>query len=84
MNYHQAQNILDARRAGADMPQIVVRKALELTGDLTPLDADEWTIPHFASASSTTAHGSQHGTGLMPCRHSGTTGTCYHGWSCDA
>lgn len=33
MNYADAQNLLDQRRAGADMPQAVVDKALELTGD---------------------------------------------------
>ena len=37
MTYHDAQNILDLRRAGADMPQAVVDKALELTGDLEPV-----------------------------------------------
>lgn len=34
MTYTDAQNILDQRRAGADMPQAVVDKALELTGDI--------------------------------------------------
>lgn len=33
MTYVDAQNILDLRRAGADMPQAVIDKALELTGD---------------------------------------------------
>lgn len=37
MTYHDAQNILDQRRAGADMPQAVVDKALELTGDKEPV-----------------------------------------------
>jgi len=36
MSYHDAVNILDLRRAGADMPQAVVDKALELTGDKEP------------------------------------------------
>ena len=34
MTYADAQNILDMRKAGADMPQSVVDRALELTGDL--------------------------------------------------
>lgn len=33
MSYVDAQNLLDQRRAGADMPQEVVDKALEMTGD---------------------------------------------------
>lgn len=33
MTYHQAQNLLDRRRAGEDMPQRQVLKALEMTGD---------------------------------------------------
>lgn len=36
MTYAQAQNILDQRRAGQDMPPQVVDRALELTGDLEP------------------------------------------------
>lgn len=36
MSYVEAQNILDMRRAGADMPQAVVDKALMLTGDIDP------------------------------------------------
>ena len=36
MTYVDAQNILDQRRAGADMPQAVIDKALELTGDKDP------------------------------------------------
>jgi len=36
MSYHDAVNILDMRREGADMPQAVVDKALELTGDKEP------------------------------------------------
>lgn len=43
MSYHEAQNILDARRAGKDMPEAVVLKALELTGDYEP-DAVEQAI----------------------------------------
>jgi len=35
MSYHEAQNILDARRAGKDMPESVVLQALEMTGDYT-------------------------------------------------
>jgi len=38
MSYHEAQNILDARRAGKDMPESMVLKALELTGDYQPDD----------------------------------------------
>lgn len=34
MSHADAQNILDQRRAGADMPEAVVTRALELTGDL--------------------------------------------------
>ena len=34
MTYADAQNILDMRKPGADMPQSVVDRALELTGDL--------------------------------------------------
>jgi len=36
MSDAEAQNILDARRAGKDMPEAVVFKALELTGDYQP------------------------------------------------
>jgi hypothetical protein len=36
MNYIEAQSILDQRRAGADMPEQVITKALELTGDVEP------------------------------------------------
>ena len=36
MTYFDAQNILDMRRAGANMPENVVNRALELTGDITP------------------------------------------------
>lgn len=36
MSYADAINLLDRRRQGADMPDEVVQKALELTGDLTP------------------------------------------------
>lgn len=36
MSHQEAINILDMRRAGADMPQAVVDKALELTGDKEP------------------------------------------------
>jgi len=34
MNYWSAQDLLDARREGADMPQHVILKALTLTGDI--------------------------------------------------
>jgi hypothetical protein len=34
MNYVQAVNLLDMRRAGKDMPVDLVNQALELTGDL--------------------------------------------------
>lgn len=34
MSYHDAMNILDLRAAGADMPEAVINRALELTGDL--------------------------------------------------
>ena len=40
MSYHEAQNILDARRAGKDMPESLVLKALELTGDYQPDEVD--------------------------------------------
>lgn len=36
MTYFQAQELLDQRRQGADMPEAVVNKALELTGDKEP------------------------------------------------
>jgi hypothetical protein len=36
MTRTQAINLLDMRRAGADMPAIVVIRALQLTGDLKP------------------------------------------------
>lgn len=36
MSHADAQNILDQRRAGADMPEAVVNKALEMTGDYEP------------------------------------------------
>lgn len=36
MSYTDAQNILDQRKAGADMPENVVIRALELTGDIDP------------------------------------------------
>ena len=41
MSYHEAQNILDARRAGREMPEAVVLKALELTGDYKPDEVDQ-------------------------------------------
>lgn len=57
MNYHQAKDLLDRRRAGADMPQFIVRKALEMTGDLDPLDDSEWTL-NIVKKSLITASGS--------------------------
>ena len=36
MTRPQANNILDLRRAGQDMPESVVTRALELTGDIEP------------------------------------------------
>ena len=36
MTRAQAHNLLDERRAGADMPEHVVLKALEVTGDYVP------------------------------------------------
>jgi hypothetical protein len=36
--YAEALDVLNARRAGVDMPESVVLKALELTGDYTPQD----------------------------------------------
>jgi hypothetical protein len=34
MTYVQANNLLDLRAAGADIPESVITRALELTGDL--------------------------------------------------
>ena len=34
MTYFDAQNILDQRRAGQDMPEEVVTRALQMTGDV--------------------------------------------------
>lgn len=36
MTHADAHNLLDQRRAGAEMPEIVVNKALELVGDYDP------------------------------------------------
>ena len=36
MTLHDAQNLLDRCKAGESMPQAVINKALELTGDLEP------------------------------------------------
>jgi hypothetical protein len=36
--YADALDVLNARRAGIDMPEQVVLKALELTGDYVPED----------------------------------------------
>lgn len=36
MTHADAHNILDQRRAGEHMPEAVVNKALELTGDYDP------------------------------------------------
>jgi len=35
MNHPEAHNLLDQRKAGADIPQHVINQALFLTGDLT-------------------------------------------------
>jgi len=34
--YEEALDVLNARRAGADMPEAWILKALELTGDYVP------------------------------------------------
>lgn len=34
MNHTQAHNLLDQVREGADMPESVITRALELTGDV--------------------------------------------------
>jgi len=34
MSYYEAAEILDMRKAGADMPEAVVNRALQLTGDM--------------------------------------------------
>ena len=34
MTYHQATNLLDQARAGASIPESVITRALELTGDV--------------------------------------------------
>ena len=49
MSYVDAQNILDMRRAGANMPQYVVEKALEMTGDKVP-DALQETLQEAIQA----------------------------------
>ena len=36
MTHTQAKDILDQRRIGANMPESVVIRALELTGDIDP------------------------------------------------
>lgn len=41
MTYWQAINLLDEQKAGANHPEIVITKALELTGDLTELSDSE-------------------------------------------
>ena len=38
MTYFQAQDLLDLRKAGANMNISVVNKALEMTGDLDDTD----------------------------------------------
>jgi len=35
MNYHQAKNLLDEVKAGAQIPQHLINQALFLTGDLS-------------------------------------------------
>lgn len=34
MTYHQAHNLLDQAREGASIPESVITRALELTGDV--------------------------------------------------
>ena len=41
MTYFQAQDLLDLRKAGADMNISVVNKALEMTGDLEAYSLQE-------------------------------------------
>lgn len=43
--YADALDVLNLRRAGVDMPEAVVLKALELTGDYTP--QDRYRAPAF-------------------------------------
>jgi len=38
MNHPEAHNLLDQRKAGADIPQHVINLALFLTGDMTEND----------------------------------------------
>lgn len=38
ITYEEALDVLNARRAGADMPEKYVLAALELTGDYEPVD----------------------------------------------
>jgi len=58
MNHPEAHNLLDQRKAGADLPAHVVNQALFLTGDLSENElarvntysindknSDNWTIP---------------------------------------
>ena len=49
MTHAQAHNILDLRRAGADMPEAVVNQALDLTGD-RELDPVQSAINEMRSA----------------------------------
>lgn len=44
--YQEALDVLNARRAGADMPEKYVLTALELTGDYTP-DNKRYRVPDF-------------------------------------
>lgn len=78
----QAKHLLDMRRAGADMPQIVVIRALELTGDIDPEDYQPWTRA-FASESWSTANGFPSSTATMPSGRTGNTASYFHGWSCE-
>jgi len=39
MTYRQAVNLLDAVKAGASVPESVITRALEATGDLLPDEA---------------------------------------------
>lgn len=43
MNHADAHNILDMRREGADMPEAVINRALDMTGDM-PADLVQTAI----------------------------------------
>lgn len=52
-SYADALDVLNARRNGADMPESVVMKALELTGDYVP--QDRYTAREFVPLFEVTA-----------------------------